>query len=396
MNAVAKPASAASASVTSGKTGCWCVRSTQNVFSACAACGLTVSATNSPPGRSAFAACGEQPQQSLARQVLDHLHRDDAPSDPAGCASRWATPSPTTTSSPRSAARAAIPASRSTPRASIPASRSTSRARRGRSRHRAPDRGPRAGRRRAPSVRALARASRGRRPRTPGRPRRRHGRAGGVAVAEHASRHRVLEGLERVAGHERDRTRRGHELVEVTPHRSLLEDPDGAGPRSRTADLEGVEAGVAQRGAPALALPGRPLGVQLDRQPAKAPRRAVSSSARCGGRVRLQARGRPRGAPRRAPRSACAAGEIEAAGGPASSGCGNGAAPWGCSAPQRRDPHQPLARPGADRLRAERRRDVRGRSRAPRSRAPAWSVKTSRISVAACSSRGSAQCASAG
>ena len=72
-----KPATSASTTATSGKSGCWWVGSTQNVLSACTACGLIVSHTSSPPGRRRSRASREEAHERVGGQVLDHVDRGD-------------------------------------------------------------------------------------------------------------------------------------------------------------------------------------------------------------------------------------------------------------------------------------------------------------------------------
>ena len=249
-----KPATSASASATSGKIGCWWVRSTQNVFSACAACGLTVSATSSPPGRSALARELRRSATSASRGRCSITWiAMIAPSDcRRGSDSRCAIASPTATSSPRARACARpCPSSTSTPRASIPARREHLEqlaAAAADVEHRA--RGPAAARRTA----RPARATRSREPRKTSSK-----RAVGVAALrrlrlaaepEHAAgdarRSKCSNG---VARDERHRARAGHQLVEL----ALVAQPASRSPPARAGRAAPPGAresrrGVAERG----------------------------------------------------------------------------------------------------------------------------------------------------
>ena len=113
---------------TSGNRGCWCVGSTQNVFSACGACGFTVSATNRPPGRSLRVRELEEPHQlarrgcarsPVRRRRLRAHRRRGAPGTRSRRQARR--------SCPFARQRSTMPSSRSTPVPSTPRSRSRSR-----------------------------------------------------------------------------------------------------------------------------------------------------------------------------------------------------------------------------------------------------------------------------
>ena len=105
-----------------GTAGCWCVGSTQNVFSACGACGLTVSATNTPPGRSARMRQPQEAVQLVVGDVLDHLRGEDGAERARRAAARvLGRRRPSATSCPLARQRSTIPASLSTPVAAMPA-----------------------------------------------------------------------------------------------------------------------------------------------------------------------------------------------------------------------------------------------------------------------------------